>query len=101
MNKKPVSRWVGASGIGAKTMWRSSPIPLGMLLRGYLPGWLGGEMVYDAVVRTNHFQSDTLLLQYLLEQATIAAGRGDVFHEKAIDMHVERLRRSVRNARGG
>lgn len=98
MNKKPVIKWVGESGIVSKTMWRSRPIPLGMLIRGYLPGWLGGEMVYDAVVRTNHFQSDALLLQYLLEQATTAVCRGEDFHERAIDLHIRRLRGPARKA---
>lgn len=92
MDKKPVSKWIGASERDPKTYWRSKPIPLAMLVRGYLPPWLGGEMVYDAVVRTNHFQSNVLLMSYLREQVLIAAARGEEFHEEAIDRHMQRLR---------
>ncbi len=97
MDKKPVSKWINDSGGKAPPSWRSKPIPLGMLLRGYLPRWLGGEMVYDAVVRTNHFGSDSLLIFYLLEQARVAAARGEDFHENAIDAHIQRLRKSRRD----
>lgn len=96
MNKRPASKWVRKSGIAPGTLWRSRPIPVGMLIRGYLPRFLGGEMVYDAVVRTNHFQSDTLLMEYLQEQVITAAARGDAFHENAIDAHIQRLSQSVR-----
>lgn len=97
MDKKPMSKWINDGGGNPSPSWRSKPIPLGMLLRGYLPGWLGGEMVYDAVVRTNHFESDSLLMFYLLEQARIAAARGEDFHESAIDDHIERLRKRRRD----
>lgn len=101
MDKKPVSKWVGASGMDPKTLWRSKPIPLRMLVCGYLPTWLGGEMVYDAVVRTNHFQSDSLLMSYLMEQAITAAARGEEFHAKAIAGHMQRLRQSARRLKFG
>lgn len=97
MDKKPVSKWINDGNGKAPPSWRSKPIPLRMLLRGYLPCWLGGEMVYDAVVRTNHFESDSQLMFYLLEQARIAAARGEDFHECAIDAHIQRLRQRRRD----
>lgn len=46
-----------------------------MAVRGYLPKFLGGEMVYDAVVRVNCFGPTQLLMDYLMEQLTAAARR--------------------------
>jgi hypothetical protein len=71
--------------------WREKPIPLLMAIRGFLPKFLGGEMVYDAVVRTDHFGSDFLLTDYLMEQCTIAIHRDDEFHVNAIRAHLNKL----------
>jgi hypothetical protein len=62
-----------------------------MALCGYLPKCLGGEMVYDAVVRTNHFGSDFLLMDYLMEQVTIAIHRDSEFHVAAIQAHINKM----------
>jgi hypothetical protein len=74
--------------------WRSKPIPLWITLRGYLPKALGGEMVYDAVVRLNHFQSTPLLMDYLMEQMTAAIHRDADNHVAAIRAHVEGIIKS-------
>jgi hypothetical protein len=71
--------------------WRSKPIPWLMSIRGFLPKFLGGEMVYDAVVRTNHFGSPLLLTDYLMEQWSVAIHRDADFHVAAIRAHVQAL----------
>jgi predicted RNA-binding protein len=99
MGQKPVSKWIGENHIDPNSFWRSKPIPFGMLVRGYLPAFLGGEMVYDAVVRTNHFQSDYLLQFYLMEQAIAAAARGADKHLARIEAHIARVRQSIKDAK--
>ena len=64
--------------------WTWEPIPLGMKLRGYLPVWLKGEMVYEAVVRTGHFSNNHFLQTYLEDQATTAFIRGEREHYRRI-----------------
>jgi hypothetical protein len=64
--------------------WRDEPIPWGMVLRGFLPRWLGGEPVYLAVVRTRHFSTTELLADYLLRQHLIASARFEIKHADAI-----------------
>lgn len=71
--------------------WRTKPIPVAMALRAYLPKWLGGEMVYDAVVRTNHFESSQMLTDFLMEQCMIAIHRNDGFHVSSIRAHIQKL----------
>lgn len=56
--------------------WSWEPIPLGMKLRGYLPVWLKGEMVYEAVVRARHFSSNHFLQAYLKESGHFGFGQG-------------------------
>jgi hypothetical protein len=74
-----------ASSVGKKMAgWRDEPIPWGMVLRGFLPRWLGGESVYLAVVRTHHFSTTELLADYLLRQHLIASARLEVNHADAI-----------------
>ncbi len=68
----------------ARSHWTWEPIPLGMKLRGYLPAWLKGEMVYEAVVRTGHFSSNHFLQAYLEDQATTAFIRGETEHYRRI-----------------
>ena len=55
-----------------------------MKLRGYLPASLGGEMVYEDVVRTKHFSDNFLLQDYLEAQATKAYCREEMAHYKRI-----------------
>jgi hypothetical protein len=71
--------------------WRAYPIPLTMTLRGVLPRWLGGEMVYEAVVRLRHFPSQPLLIDYLMEQAVVAIHREEWRHLTAIRLHLHDL----------
>lgn len=54
--------------------WSWEPIPLGMKLRGYLPVWLKGEMVYETAVRTRHFSSNHFLQAYLKESGHFGFG---------------------------
>lgn len=77
-----------ASSIGKKVArWQDEPIPWGMVLRGFLPRWLGGESVYLAVVRTRHFSTTELLADYLLRQHLIASARSEIKHANAI-LHI-------------
>lgn len=64
--------------------WQDEPIPWGVVLRGFLPSWLGGEPVYLAVFRTRHFSTTELLADYLLRQHLIASARSEVKHADAI-----------------
>ena len=97
-NEKP-SRWLNRDKIDPATLWRSKPIPFGMALRGYLPKFLGGEMVYDAVVRVNHFGSTPLLVDYLMEQLRVAGWQGADFHYNAIEAHLDRIVQAAKDAR--
>ena len=64
--------------------WQDEPLPLLIVLRGFLPRWLGGEPVYAAVVRKRHFSSTRLRTEYLFSQHLIAASRGQSQHAQAI-----------------
>ena len=70
-----------------KPLWTKVPLPLSMTLRGLLPRWLGGEMIYEAVIRTNHFRDVDLLVDYLISQQIVAAMRGESAHVQAISKH--------------
>jgi hypothetical protein len=64
--------------------WQDESLPWLMLMRGYFPRWLGGEPVYVAVVRTQHFSSKRQQTEYLFSQHLIAAARGQDLHAQAI-----------------
>lgn len=82
--------------IGKKVArWQDEPIPWGMVLRGFLPRWLGGESVYLAVVRTRHFSTTELLADYLLRQHLIASARLEVKHADAILSILQSLRKKT------
>ena len=68
----------------ARKRWQDEPLPWLMLMHGYFPRWLGGEPVYVAVVRTQHFSSKRLQTEYLFSQHLIAAARGQDLHAQAI-----------------
>jgi hypothetical protein len=74
-----------------KPLWKQVPIPLSMILRGLLPKWLGGEMIYEAVIRTNHFGDVDLLLEYLIAQQITATMRCETFHVMAIGDHIHAI----------
>lgn len=75
--------------------WQDEPIPWGMALRGFLPRWLGGEPVYLAVFRTQHFSTTELLVDYLLRQHLIASARSEVKHADAIMVILQSLRKKT------
>ncbi len=84
------------SSVGKKVArWQDEPIPWGMVLRGFLPTWLGGESVYLAVARTRHFSTTELLADYLLRQHLIASARLEVKHETAILNILKSLRQKT------
>lgn len=91
MQKRTV-QWLGKNK-DAPTLprWQDEPIPWGMALRGFLPRWLGGEPVYLAVVRLQHFSTTELLVDYLLRQNLIAAARAEVKHADAIMVLLKHL----------
>ena len=99
MNNLPEGQWIKRDNLDPTMYWRSKPISFLMALRGYLPQFVGGEMVYDAVVRLNHFGSTPLLVDYLMEQLRTAGARGADAHYEAIGAHLDRLVRENKAAR--
>lgn len=81
-NRKTVLKW--RSQYPNALHWRDEPIPWLMVLRGFLPPWMGGEPVYEAVARTGHFSTKQLRADYLKNQYVVAVCRQEVAHEEAI-----------------
>ena len=86
-------------GMQQKPLWTQFPIPFWMTMRGLLPKWLGGEMIYEAVIRTNHFPNPDLLLDYLLSQQMAASIRCEHTHVVAIDGHIKAILAGLRAER--
>ena len=84
MNTPPQGHWTKSDKRDPSMFW--------MALRGLVPKVLGGEMVYDAVVSVNHFNSTSLLRNYLTEQSIAACARGAEADCEAIEAHLKRIR---------